>query len=184
MAVSSSAVFDSRATGSWVSLHVFVADGKSLAVNPNSGLAGVMDCLRTAIKETGVLDKDHLELCDEYGKLVNPSDFPPLMMLSSFLRPTVTDAFFVPFRVERDAGKQILRVEPLLNDVEKNEPEMMQRLRKENRIPRERKGGNFAQKDDGLGTRQNGQEGEPLARGASAAKRNVGKVVASKSGQR
>ena len=47
-----------------------------------------------------------------------------------------------------------MRVEPLLNDAEKVEPEMMQKLRKENRIPRERKNQGAAQKEDGEKTRK------------------------------
>lgn len=38
-----------------------------------------------------------------------------------------------------DANKQVLKLEPLLSDAEKLEPEMMQKMKKENHIARERR---------------------------------------------
>ncbi|OQV15867.1 hypothetical protein BV898_09963 [Hypsibius exemplaris] len=121
-------------------VHIKYGSSKVLVVNPNAGLAGTMDYIRSTLRgSSGLADKDHVELCDEGGKLINPRDFPPMMLLSSFLKPGADEAFFIPFRVDRDANRAVLKVEALLNDADKLEPEVMQKLKKENHVPREKK---------------------------------------------
>ena len=104
------------------------ADNKSLTINPNAGLAGIMEYVRSSLtamgrmillpwfglffcrsslryvvyRLAGVSEKDHIELCDESGKLINPDDFPKMMLLSAFVRPGVEETFFIPVRVERE----------------------------------------------------------------------------------
>lgn len=114
-------------------------NNKSLVVNPNAGLAGVLDSVRDSLRPSGYTEKDHIELCDEGGKLINPRDFPPVMPLNAFLKPGAEDAVFIPFKVDRDVNRQILKVEALLHDAEKTEPEIMQKFKKENHVPRERR---------------------------------------------